>query len=383
MSNIYLINADAAHIPLADKSIHCIVTSPPYWGLRKYEGVKPTIWPSITYTPMPGLPSVTIPGDAECEHVWGGEQPIKQSTPIARAGRFGDGDGHGRVEKPSEIITIDEGGVYCQGCGAWRGCLGLEPTPKMYVAHLVLIFRELRRVLRDDGVAWLNLGDSYAGSNCGSNDYRSEDASISKSDAKYQGQRPGTPSGLKPKDLCFIPHRVAMALQADGWWVRSDIVWVKGLSFCDDYAGSCMPESVTDRPAKAHEYLFLLSKNKRYYYDNEAVKERSIDPNASFKRYESPFYIGNKESTGAGRPDGAANTPGMKKFDGTRNLRDCWAINPGSYKGAHYAVFPPALVEPRIKAGCPDDGMVRGPFSGSGTTAEEGRRFGRDAILVE
>lgn len=143
---ISLLNADAARIPLPDQSIQCCVTSPPYWGLRRYEGVTGSVWPSVTYTPMPGMQPVTIPGDAECEHVWGEEQ---QAT-----GKVSHGQGGSTLTGGHESWGNREGGTtsaYCQRCGAWRGMLGLEPTPEMYVAHIVLIFREVWRVLRRGG----------------------------------------------------------------------------------------------------------------------------------------------------------------------------------------------------------------------------------------
>jgi hypothetical protein len=170
-------------------------------------------------------------------------------------------------------------GQFCHLCGAWRGSLGLEPTPALYVAHLVEVFREVKRVLREDGVLWVVIGDSYAtgGGRVGRCPGGGEQGERwgkrwSGVDDLTQPNRLPIP-GLKPKDLCGIPWRVAFALQDDGWFLRSDIIWAKGISFCDTYSGSCMPESVRDRPTKGHEYVFLLSKSARYYYDQEAVRE--------------------------------------------------------------------------------------------------------------
>jgi DNA modification methylase len=143
------------------------------------------------------------------------------------------------------------------------GQIGLEETPGAFVAKMVEVFREVKRVLRDDGTLWLNLGDSYAGSNCGSNDRREDGASISANGNKYTGQKPGLAIGYKAKDMMGMPWRVAFALQADGWYLRSDIIWSKP---------NPMPESVTDRPTKAHEYIFLLTKSARYFYDADAIR---------------------------------------------------------------------------------------------------------------
>jgi DNA modification methylase len=242
--------------------------------------------------------------------------------------------------------------------------LGLEPTIEMYVGHIVLICRELRRVLRDDGTFWLNFGDSYAQTKTGASS-RGDVFAHGRTDGRvfYEGDRARgrevfkaremMPAGLKPKDLCAIPWRVALALQADGWWLRSDIVWAKGLSFCPTYSGSCMPESVTDRPTKGHEYVFLLSKSARYFYDGDAVREANVKPfdnshRSSYQETASSYSLetGHKVKSDAGLPLNPAG----------RNLRTVWAINPGSYAGAHFATFPPALVEPMIKAGTSERG---------------------------
>ena len=246
------------------------------------------------------------------------------------------------------------------------GQIGLEPTPEEYVARLVEVFREVRRVLRDDGTLWLNLGDSYAAN-------RPYQVPSTKGGAKHSssqaagGKAATVPDGLKPKDLIGIPWRVAFALQADGWYLRQDIIWHKP---------NPMPESVTDRCTKAHEYVFLLSKSARYYYDHEAVKEPATN--------RSP---GNKGPTKGGREyeeaEGehhrtAANLHNIGARE-TRNRRSVWTITTKPYAGAHFAVMPPDLVEPCILAGCPVDGLVLDPFTGSGTVGmvavAHGRRF--------
>jgi DNA modification methylase len=221
-----------------------------------------------------------------------------------------------------------------------EGQIGLEATPEQYVQTLVAVFREVRRVLRDDGTVWLNMGDSYASSGIDTRGAYSTKSTLDKgrwspaSGRQYDEQKnPVTtvktiPPGLKPKDLIGIPWRVAFALQADGWYLRSDIVWAKGVSFCPDYSGSVMPESVTDRPTKGHEYLFLLSKQPRYYYDAEAVRETARYPDGA----NAPDKVASPYGQGftANRSTGASS--------GGRNLRSVWAINPQPYSEAHFAI---------------------------------------------
>jgi DNA modification methylase len=271
------------------------------------------------------------------------------------------------------------------------GQLGLEKTPDEYVANLVAVFREVRRVLRDDGTLWLNLGDSYAAGKMGRDDL--DDASLARRAAAYGTRRgPGAgprgaprqrsaPDGLKPKDLVGIPWRVAFALQADGWWLRSDIIWHKP---------NPMPESVTDRPTKAHEYLFLLTKAERYYYDAEAIKEpASENPGgaAFYARKGMPMPVASDGRKGfAGRKDGEGKSgfsSQVPDYSFGRNRRSVWTVATRPYKGAHFATFPPKLIEPCILAGCPVGGTVLDPFGGSGTTGEVAERHGRNAILIE
>ena len=245
------------------------------------------------------------------------------------------------------------------------GQIGLEQTPEAYVARLVEVFREVRRVLRDDGTVWLNLGDSYSGSGRGQNPNGK------------QGTNRGTlfvpdnsgvvPDGLKPKDLVGIPWRVAFALQADGWWLRSDIIWHKP---------NPMPESVTDRPTKAHEYVFLLTKSARYFYDAQAVSEPSIYPDDDRKARSTTAQKRMPTDSIAGVRPGSATYP-------TRNRRSVWSITPKPFKGAHFATMPPDLAELCILAGCPVGGTVLDPFAGSGTTLAVAVANGRNGIGIE
>ena len=239
--------------------------------------------------------------------------------------------------------------------------IGLEPTPERFVAELVGVFREVRRVLRDDGTLWLNLGDSYA-VNGGGRAYGASDGAVGRAEAPGFPRR--APQGLKPKDLIGIPWRVAFALQADGWYLRQDIIWHKP---------NPMPESVTDRCTKAHEYIFLLSKSARYYYDADAIKEPA-NKNAAG----SLFHAGKTATHQLGR----ASTIERAETD-ARNRRSVWTIATQPYSGAHFATFPPALVEPCILAGCPVGGTVLDPFSGSSTTGQVALASARSYIGCE
>jgi len=250
-----------------------------------------------------------------------------------------------------------------------EGQIGLEDTPDAFVAQMVEVFREVRRVLRDDGTLWLNLGDSY-------NNFRSTMGPGQAFHGRALNGKPAEQSkrrgwdGLKEKDLIGIPWRVAFALQADGWYLRQDIIWSKP---------NPMPESVRDRCTKAHEYVFLLSKGPRYYFDADAIAERATG--------EAP---GNKEATKGGRAyhDGASEhrtAANLHKIEAreTRNRRSVWTVATQPFKEAHFATYPPELIEPCILAGCPRGGVVLDPFGGAGTTGLVADRLQRDAVLIE
>jgi DNA modification methylase len=277
---------------LPDASVHCCVTSPPYWGLRDY--------------------------------------------------------GH-------------------------DGQIGLESTPEAYVARMVEVFREVRRVLRDDGTCWVNLGDSYFATTKSDRNGLSSKTNFTCTATKDGYQRPvkrvsAGSLAIKPKDLVGIPWRVAFALQADGWWLRQDIIWAKP---------NPMPESVRDRCTKAHEYVFLLTKSERYYYDAEAVSEASIlGPHVRSRA--SNFKKAGSEPLGR-------HLRGAETIvcNGTRNRRSVWTVTTKPYSGAHFAVMPAALVEPCIKAGCPEGGTVLDPFAGSGTTLAVAAELGRSGVGCE
>ncbi len=254
-----------------------------------------------------------------------------------------------------------------------EGQLGLEKTPEEYVGRIVEMFEEVRRVLRDDGTLWLNLGDSYVSSETGGDPNLSSGLEGGKSTQREAGKRPSkTGFGLPVKNLVGIPWRVAFALQAARWYLRQDIIWHKP---------NPMPESVTDRCTKAHEYVFLFSKSERYHYDAPAIAEPlSTDPD-SWGRH-------SKKDPGAQalrpRPMFRPGNDGTDWGNGkTRNRRSVWTIPTQPYPDAHFATFPEALVEPCILTGCPEDGIVLDPFGGSGTTGAVALRNNRRAILLE
>lgn len=340
---------DARKLPLRDQSVQCVVTSPPYWGLRNY-GLPPLVWDD--------------PGG--CEHEWG--ELIRGSS------QSGSLEGSTLAGTPPGIERRPKwSSAFCLHCPAWRGSLGLEPTPDLHVAHLVDIFREVRRVLRDDGTVWLNLGDSYAGSLKGSApNHPGYGGPKQRTNAGSIGLLPAKNlPGLKSKDLVGIPWRVAFALQADGWYLRSDIVWAKP---------NPMPESVRDRPTRSHEYLFLLSKNQRYYYDSGAIKEPSTRQSglaANFARTTKDHVIPG-QSVAQHRLNRVAT-----EDSGSRNRRSVWFLPTQPYRGAHFATFPEKLVEPCILAGVPLGGVVLDPFVGSGTTVIVAQRLGRVGIGVD
>lgn len=301
---------------LPAQSVHCVVSSPPYWGLRDY-----------------GNPPRTFP------------------------------DG-------------------------WTGCLGLEPTPELFVEHMVAAFAEVHRVLRDDGTLWLNMGDCYNAYNGGAG----PSSGIEGPNSPRTTERPKLASGyglrdksLKPKDLVGVPWMLAFALRSWGWYLRAEIVWAKGVSFCDAYAGSVMPESVQDRPTRSHEQIFLLTKAARYFYDAEAVREQGVWPAGTMAAKGSGTREGNRRGSSpktaasepqdrqrrivdrikAAREAGAPHEAGIGRvgpdgyaiYDGTRNLRTVWAISPKPFTEAHFATFPPDLVVPCIKAGTSEKGV--------------------------
>jgi len=316
---------------IESQSINTCITSPPYWGLRDY-------------------------GTAEWE---GGDKSCDHQGEIMRKHHISD-----NKEKPREFFKN-----LCGKCGAVRkdNQLGLEETPEEFVNNLVEVFREVKRVLRDDGTVWLNLGDSYSSGGRTTTTNQSL-----RGDKNYGVTRPKPSKGIKPKDLIGIPWRVAFALQADGWYLRQDIIWHKP---------NPMPESVKDRCTKAHEYIFLLSKSPKYYFDNEAIKEDSIY--APGKTHEVEREKGYYKGKWSNPEKGSRHDGSFKAIREKRNKRSVWTVNTKPFKGAHFATFPPDLIKPCVLAGCPEGGTVLDPFGGSGTTALLANGHNRNAILCE
>lgn len=248
--------------------------------------------------------------------------------------------------------------------------IGLEATPDAYVAEMVAVFREVRRMLRKDGTLWLNLGDSYHNVRVSTS---GQSVHAGELRDKINGGNRHRQSGLKSKDLIGIPWRVAFALQADGWYLRQDIIWAKK---------NCMPESVTDRCTKAHEYLFLLSKTPKYYYDAVSISEESKDPEDDARRMRQSWEKKEKHrETSISSFYSQSDEPRVPS--GKRNKRSVWEVATQPFSEAHFATFPPALIEPCILAGCPKDGTVLDPFAGAGTTGLVADRLQRNAILIE
>jgi len=265
---------------------------------------------------------------------------------------------------PDQILNtvVTSPPYYCLRDYGIEGQFGLEQTPEEYTQKLVELFREVRRVLKDDGTVWLNLGDSYNGTKKGNTESNKAPNVVTDTFEKKLCK------GLKPKDLIGIPWRVAFALQADGWYLRQDIIWHKP---------NPMPESVTDRCTKSHEYIFLLSKSQKYYYDNESIKEESKWAGDSRAGYGRLHYRGKREGEkGTGQENFVSITE-------KRNKRDVWEIPVKPFSGAHFATFPEELIYPCILAGCQEGGLVYDPFMGAGTTALVAKKLARHYLGSE
>ena len=335
MSAVLLVQADARKIPLADHSVHMVCTSPPYWGLRDYgTGIWAGGDPACAH---PVRTAGTRDKDLASSSLGGGKKTI---------GHYQEGFRHecprcGAVRQDQQLGL--EGSHDCNG--AFTGI----PCGECYICHMRAVFQDVWRVLRGDGTCWVNIGDSYA------NDGKWGGATGGKHVAALHGEPIGRRkrrTGLKPKDLCMIPARLALALQGDGWYLRSEIVWHKP---------SAMPESVHDRPTRAHETVWLLAKQARYFYDQVAVNEEAtMQPQrrthghsaVAGLKYTTFGHIGDKGVRATLSVDG----------DGTRHSRDVWSIPAAPYAGAHYAVFPPALVARCIKAGTSEYGVCNAPI---------------------
>jgi DNA modification methylase len=319
---------------IPDASVQTVVTSPPYWGLRDYG--------TATW----------IGGDESCDH----------ETPRSRGADIKADDKQGTSKGSRPNLQWD-----CK-CGAIRedNQIGLEQSPDDFIEQLCVVFDEVWRVLKDDGTIWVNLGDSYSAMR----DSKASPDSLRQGEGTRVGSAANRnpenlrKAGLKHKDLVGIPWRFAFAMQARGWYLRSDIIWHKP---------NPMPESVTDRPTKSHEYIFLMTKATRYYYDHEAIKEKATTKNGK------PRQFGASNQVGTMRNDEGR----IFQDNGLRNKRSVWQVNVKGYKEAHFATYPPELIEPCILAGSKEGDTVLDPFSGSGTTGEVALKHGRNYIGLE
>lgn len=315
---------------LEAESVQCFVTSPPYWALRDY-GVPKTAWPEVVFSPMAGLPPLTIPA-MEC-------------------------------------------------------CHGLETDLWAYVAHEVAVFREVRRVLRKDGLLWLNLGDTYsAGGTTGGGERGAYNGARSEKCGQQLPSWRTAPANLQRKDLCGIPWRVAFALQADGWILRCDVVWSKT---------NPMPESTRDRPTKAHEYIFLFAKGPRPFYDATAIMEKvsgtahprghGVNRKAKMEGKNSRMKVAHDPAHQTPRKakQNVSFSKAVRGLVSRRNKRSVWTFPTSSYQGAHFATFPPELPRLCIAASTRPGDVVADCFGGSGTTASVALKMGRKAITME
>lgn len=257
------------------------------------------------------------------------------------------------------------------------GQLGLERTPEEYVAKLVDVFREVRRVLRADGTLWVNIGDSYAagaGRWGGAKGVSEKQSSNRGSLDQISKPRKWSHPTIKPKDLIGVPWMLAFALRMDGWYLRQDIIWSKP---------NCMPESVKDRCTKSYEHIFLLAKSRQYYFDADAIREPYLTGDRGGERRSYPKGCSSSYDRQNGHLQQKGGFVGLPLNPKGRNKRDVWSVNTANYHGAHFAVFPEKLIEPCILAGCPAGGAVLDPFAGSGTTGVVAKQLGRDFIGIE
>ena len=332
-----------------DASIDCCITSPPYYGLRDYG--------TATW----------IGGDPGCDHV---ANPAATKT---------QGNAEFNKNRPSREATKTLGYYrdVCPKCGAIREDkqVGLENTPEEYIDRLVNIFREVKRVLKDEGTLWVNIGDSYNSIHTGDNVSDKQRGNRGSLDiiTSNDSNKKVRSEALKSKDLIGIPWMLAFALRDDGWYLRQDIIWQKGCP---------MPESVKDRCTKSHEYIFLLSKSAKYYFDYKAIQEDAVtEPHCADNKMHQDKIFGSNDRGGHSQWEENMNT--IWESDGKRNKRDVWSVNPSRYKAAHFATYPEELVIPMVLAGCPKGGVVLDPFMGSGTTAVVAKNNCRNYVGCE
>ena len=348
---------------IGDEVVQCVATSPPYWGLRKYTGNQECIWG----------------GKEDCQHEWNEVHPPGWRKSDTNPSEFQSKGTFNRDGLTSNT---------CQLCGAWKGAFGLEPTPELYVSHSIEILREVRRVLKKDGTVFWNIGDSYSGSwgNYGSRTGGQREQKVDGFERPAydnQKERPASSfsqGNIKPKDLCLIPFRIAIAAQDDGWYVRSVIIWNKP---------NPMPESVKDRPTECHEYILLLTKSAKYFYDMDSVREPQ--KTISLERMMRNHFAGydpnypNQNPQNLNKDEKPLTEEEVEQLKG-RNLRSVWTINTKPFpkelkhNSSHFATFPEELVSKMIKAGSREGDIVLDPFMGSGTTLWVAKNLFRSSI---
>lgn len=342
----HIINGDAIEKlkEIPDNSIDMVMTSPPYWALRDYGDGTDKIWDD----------------DPDCDHEFD-EIKTKQNNL--------SGGNNNKNNKGSFAVDYEERttkSAFCKKCGAWKGQLGLEPDFKLYIKHLADIFDEIWRVLKPEGTCWVNIGDTYSGTN----DKKGYEDPKNKKGRNGQKIGVNKNTGLKAKSLVQIPHRFAIEMSDRGWILRNTIIWNKP---------NAMPSSVKDRFTVDFEYLFFFTKQKKYYFEQQ------------FEPYTKPLNRWGGDNLKAdGKSDwdeGTGQTTYRKRNlrpdHRGRNKRTTWYINPKPFREAHFAVYPRELVETPLKAGCPENGIVLDPFAGAGTTAVEAKRQGKRYIGIE
>ena len=371
---------------LPSDSVDLCVTSPPYWGLRDYGGDS-QIWG----------------GDPNCEHEWGDRIETKNNYRQGLGGTLTNSKEYSELR--IETGTVSNHGTVCVRCGAWKGSLGLEPHPQLYVDHLVEICREVKRVIKPKGSFWLNLGDTYYGSGKGAGTPLEDAKEVYIMDRSSVPKQNIRSNWLQPKQLLGIPWRVATALQDDGWILRNCVIWFKP---------NHMPESVRDRLTKSYEFFFFFVKSKKYYFDLDAIRipqqtkgdyadysgklelsERSKRPEVltrdnlgkpNHKNGKNPGDVLTKHELATSRIGNFSyDDPLHNKayHENGKNPGDFWEVNTQPFPGSHFAVFPPELIEPIIKSSSPPNGVVMDTFAGSGTALRVARKLGRSFIGIE
>jgi len=329
---------------IPDECIDMAITSPPYWGLRDY-----------------GIEQI-FGGNKDCRHEWSREK-----------GRKLRGTDVGKRKEVYPTIHLPDTNL-CLKCGAWKGQLGLEPTPEMYIEHMTQIFHELKRILKKTGTFWLNMGDTYSSGSGSTNTGFNERWGNSPGRKKQENPKPKIQASLPLKCLCMIPERLAWSLIQDGWTLRNKIIW---------YKPNGMPSSVKDRFTSKWEYIFMFSKSRKYYFDLDAVREPFKEATYERTKYAYNPYKGDIQ--------GAIKHTGQRKFAENvksgnllgKNPGDVWSIATQPFPEAHFAVYPEKLLEKPIKAGCPQNGIVLDPFFGFGTTGLMAIKLGRNFIGIE